>query len=1305
MVAASQEFLTLRILANILAVLLCLCTTAAAQSLKLDSGYRQVTDAPSADDRSIVFWSFEQAPGSEAINPGKFEGGARIVDDGRFGKAVQLNGMRDAVVLGQLANLRGSERSFDFWMRFENSPTESQTLLLVGNRSERPVLQIELLAGGRLELRVEDIEPAVTEPLPAGSWLHIALADYFDPYPTMHPGVPSLRRAGVRLLVNGVERAVAAAPGGGPYHKGRRHGLPQAQQMHRLVLGNSLSLDRGFVGLIDEFRISNGPRHFYAPMDQPWLSPDQSRPITRDGRFFQDPAAEVLYEIFERRTGGGQKIPGIHGNAFLVEDPDGIRIELPKNLDLTGGTIEFWMRPDDWDNLFMARNENDANRYGQRRVNLVTLYGIPSVGKDDPQSLIRVQADRARIPTYTPGFDLTPNQWVHVAVVWGPGVEHYQPSVFIDGQNIPWDIRSRSASKARDEVWRAHRPSYLILGGDKRTAFDELRVHRIALREQEIRNAIAQARGEEMQALRPGAVRFDYRYSIGELDVVLDVMHSDVPQIAGAEVSCKLPHQNKTVTETIDSFDGGYGRTSGRATLRVGQLPEGDYPCTVHPLDNRRRKLASVDATFNRKHLPWLDTQVAKLDTPPPPFTPVERKDRTLQTIGRTQTIAANGLLESIDVLDKPILAGPIWAELRQGGQSHRFAATGTARFGEVNDMEANWQADASAAGVRLRTKAKMEYDGMTRFELTFDPARGMTVDGLSIVIPLHSEYGRYLHALPLGGDFRNYEISIQLPDRQGALWDSASGFEKRPIVRPTVGNFAPQVWLGDELRGLVWFADSDKGWVPNDARPAITIGREGGQVLLKLNLISAPFQLDTPRTVVFGLLPTPPKPLPKNYRVWNKGNNQLLGRIGGPLTSTDAFRPWIMAPREGAMHYWPWGYRWEHVEEAVKLERERRPNDALMLYGDKPWVARGKDAEYFGWEWHASGVRRTPAVYPPTQVDMLTWYWNEYMRRDIYDGIYLDDVFPTQNFNTETGSAYELPDGRIQPAVSFFGFREYVKRLRHVMHANGKLPMIAIHMTSTLIMPACSFVDLAWDGEDSVRFRDARNTFLDVWPMERFMNINIPQRTGMISQFMFKEAYSKAADKDPHRVHRLHRSVSAGQLLHDVSEEGRRLAGRGAGKEFVAVIDSYTTPDVTFHGYWQNRRMLSIQALMDGPLQRNDLPHSAGWRWKWTDHVLQEIASEPLRASVYRDDRLKRALIVVTNYARVPLRGKLVLDLSGFDVPHGSRDSVSIADVDYWPRSKKDTLRTPGRLLSRGNTVELTVDGHDFRLLELTWR
>jgi hypothetical protein len=260
--------------------------------------------------------------------------------------------------------------------------------------------------------------------------------------------------------------------------------------------------------------------------------------------------------------------------------------------------------------------------------------------------------------------------------------------------------------------------------------------------------------------------------------------------------------------------------------------------------------------------------------------------------------------------------------------------------------------------------------------------------------------------------------------------------------------------------------------------------------------------------------------------------------------------------------------------------------------------------------------------------------------------------------------------------------------------------------MTSTLIMAACSFVDLAWDGEDGVRFRVKRNTFIDVWPIERFMNLSIPQRTGMITEYMFKAAYSTAADRDPKRIHRLHRSVSASQLLHDVSEAGRLLVSRGAGKSLVALIDSYMTPDVTFHGYWRNQDMLAVEVVLDRRLEREQLPRNGGARWRWSDQVLEELATQPLRASVYRDRTRNRALIVVTNFARMPVRGKVTMKFDGLGVPSASRESLAVTDVDDWPTLDGDTRPAPGQSVPiRQGAIELAVDGHDFRLVELTWR
>src|SRR5262245_38924819 len=102
---------TLTTVLGVAAVLLGLGSLALADAPTIDSGYRQVNDPPAADDRAVVFWQFEQDPAQEVANSGKLQGSAGITDSGHFGKALRLAGGSDAVVLGQIVNLRGNERS------------------------------------------------------------------------------------------------------------------------------------------------------------------------------------------------------------------------------------------------------------------------------------------------------------------------------------------------------------------------------------------------------------------------------------------------------------------------------------------------------------------------------------------------------------------------------------------------------------------------------------------------------------------------------------------------------------------------------------------------------------------------------------------------------------------------------------------------------------------------------------------------------------------------------------------------------------------------------------------------------------------------------------------------------------------------------------------------------------------------------------------------------------------------------------------------------------------------------------------
>jgi len=72
-----------------------------------------------------------------------------------------------------------------------------------------------------------------------------------------------------------------------------------------------------------------------------------------------------------------------------------------------------------------------------------------------------------------------------------------------------------------------------------------------------------------------------------------------------------------------------------------------------------------------------------------------------------------------------------------------------------------------------------------------------------------------------------------------------------------------PYVWLGDNDRGLAWFAESDQGWAVEPADDALVVRHEEDAVALRVNLINTPTHLAGSRQYVFGLQATPVKPIP----------------------------------------------------------------------------------------------------------------------------------------------------------------------------------------------------------------------------------------------------------------------------------------------------------------------------------------------------------------------------------------------------------------------------------------------------------
>ncbi len=92
---------------------------------------------------------------------------------------------------------------------------------------------------------------------------------------------------------------------------------------------------------------------------------------------------------------------------------------------------------------------------------------------------------------------------------------------------------------------------------------------------------------------------------------------------------------------------------------------------------------------------------------------------------------------------------------------------------------------------------------------------------------------------------------------------------------------FRALLWLGNEERGLGWFAENERSWQPQREDHAIELIRDGEQLILRLRLLDSHPEAWTadlregmnayqPISFQFGLQATPVKPFPRKPYIHN---------------------------------------------------------------------------------------------------------------------------------------------------------------------------------------------------------------------------------------------------------------------------------------------------------------------------------------------------------------------------------------------------------------------------------------------------
>ncbi|MCY3023580.1 MAG: hypothetical protein NTW87_31760, partial [Planctomycetota bacterium] len=396
---------------------------------------------------------------------------------------------------------------------------------------------------------------------------------------------------------------------------------------------------------------------------------------------------------------------------------------------------------------------------------------------------------------------------------------------------------------------------------------------------------------------------------------------------------------------------------------------------------------------------------------------------------------------------------------------------------------------------------------------------------------------------------------------------------------------FYPHVDINDCNRGLWWFCDNAAGWWQSKTVSALEIVRSGTAVSLVANLIAEPVEYQPGKPIVFAILPHPARPLPEKYRLFNRVAPEQDARASDIY---DAFFPWPMNPKAGEMCVYPaadpakpqGGPSWEYAERCAPLMKASKPKGCRTLYLSKAWLSCRAGA-YDNWEWRSG--EGSACALTPSFVNYLCWEMNEWVRRDIWDAIYLDECYEHPAQNVEAGMAVRLPDGSMQPGVTNFQFRELMKRWRNLFHAHGKEPMLIAHLTYSFQYPGVVFCDSYLDGENRPIVSVRSSDWIDSTSPAQFEVLQNGRLWGVSSFYMPFVAEGGFEDKSrsqyPRWQWRMARQAQS-QFAH--YETATVYEGQGAQvyKQYWKDLLAWGAGSgaATFHPYWDNGAYLQCE-------------------------------------------------------------------------------------------------------------------------------
>jgi len=327
------------------------------------------------------------------------------------------------------------------------------------------------------------------------------------------------------------------------------------------------------------------------------------------------------------------------------------------------------------------------------------------------------------------------------------------------------------------------------------------------------------------------------------------------------------------------------------------------------------------------------------------PFIPVSVDGSKVSVVGRSCTVNALGLFDSVVSQGRELLAAPMQliAETADGRRVRWSTGwfSGGVKGKVLYPDLAQFECEAKSAIGVLQSTVSIEEDGCARVRWTLSPARSpVTVRRMWLEMALKDSEAPLCHLVGMNSMRHNYAGSVprggqihwinqawrparwEVEPFPGAAPPSYQVWEARNLMHwgsdvDSKWSFAPYIWLGAEERGLAWFADHTQGYSTDGKMSLQRLFIEPGKVVLRVELIQEPVTLDTPRIFEFGLQASPTKPLRPDWRGYD-----VPGGGGMPVVVWGGF---------GCHDKYPVDREWSLVDKIMEGRSTRKADEAWI--------------------------------------------------------------------------------------------------------------------------------------------------------------------------------------------------------------------------------------------------------------------------------------------------------------------------------------------------------------------------------------